>query len=886
MEWITTFGQWVKSRRRALDLTQEQFAQQVGCSPAAIKKIESGERRPSRQIAALLARRLQLSPEQCDVFVRVARGELTLDRLPALKAELLAEPQEPRRASAGMAGAQARSSIPIPPAPFIGREHELAEITRLMQSPGCRLLTLTGIGGTGKTRLAIEAALRLREAFDGNVYFVSLAGTSAAVLIPAAIANALGMNFSGPVDPKIQLFHYLHHKKALLVLDNLEHLPDGADLIGELLQNAPELQLLATSREHLHLQAEWVFDVSGLPVPHSAQVQVIESSSACRLFLQTARQARASFQAGEEDYAAIGRICQMVQGLPLAIELAARWTRVLSCVDIAGEIERGLDFLAANSQGVSPRDISTRHRSLQAVFDHSWNLLAAPEQSVLQRLSVFRGGFTRQAAEQVAGANLLVLSALIDKSLLQHRAPDRYDLHELIRQYLAARLAENGAEHEAAYDRHSRHYLAWLQEMEPDLRSRRQQAALTGLAEDIDNIRLAWQTAVARGAFDSLGEAATPLYYLYELRQDFTEAIALFRQTADALRAHLAASAGRRTAREQAGLEITLAQLLNFQGYFHMRHGDNREALEPFEASLALLRAIQPASPAETGFPLAFGLIHTGIVYWAWSDFDRASRFFEEGLEISRSLEQTWLRGLVLGFIGAVWHERGDYLLAYEHLQEAMQVLIRADDPYLILFIGTYYSHTMMALHRLEEAHALLEGGLQGIRGTGNRWMMALGLESLAQGAQLSGNAAEAGSLLEESLRLHREVGDPWSLTVALLDRSRYNLWQADFPGAEQDVLEALHLTAETGSAHLALEGLAVLAQLCAKQGRPAEALALARFALAHPASKPATRAAADALRAAAAAELDAERLEEAQKINLDALMQARFAMHLPAMLL
>nr|HMQ55534.1 helix-turn-helix domain-containing protein [Anaerolineae bacterium] len=406
MEPPTSFGLWLKERRKQLDLTQADLAKRIGCSVVTIRKIEADERRPSRQIAELLADCLEIAAAERVTFLKIARTELRVDRLAEVSA---AEP-----AGSVLAGSPASltSSLPTPPTPLVGREPELATIARLLQDGQCRLLTLVGPGGVGKTRLALEIAANQQLALANGVYFVSLAGVGAAKFVIPAIADGLGLTFAGPADPKTQLFNYLRDKQLLLIIDNFEHLLAAEEATADLpdmLQVAPRLKLLITSRERLHLQGEWIFEVQGLPLPPDEQVENVEAYSAVTLFTHSARRLQPDFNLTAETKPAVVRICRLLAGLPLGLELAAAWVRTLSCQEIAQEIERGLDFLAA-----STRDMPERHRSIKAVFDHSWKLLSAAEQRVLRQLSVFRGGFRREAAEAVAGATLPILAILLD----------------------------------------------------------------------------------------------------------------------------------------------------------------------------------------------------------------------------------------------------------------------------------------------------------------------------------------------------------------------------------------------------------------------------------------------------------------------------------------
>ena len=440
----TSFGDWIRRRRKALDLTQKELAQRVGCSPSAIIKIEADERRPSRQIAGLLAQHLEIPPEQRSLFIKVARQEKGYSSLPDV----------PTLSKVGEAWAfkPHRSNLPVIPTLFVGRENEVDIVSSLLLDPSCRLLTLTGPGGVGKTRLAVEVARKLEDRFKDGVFFLSMATVDLPEAIIPALADVLGLVFSGPADPKLQVINMLHHKDMLLVFDNMEHLVSGSGILGEILDHASNVKLLLTSREQVHLQWEWVFDVQGLPIPVEATALDLNTNSAATLFLQRARQVSRNFHLSSEEASALVRVCKAVDGLPLAIELAASWVRVMSVNEIALELEQNMDLLET-----SMRDIPDRHRSIRMVFDHSWKLLNSEERLVLMKLSVFSGAFTRQAAHSVADASIYLLSSLVSKSLLRYNnQEDRYDLHELTRLYANAHLRVQKTEPDLISKLHSR----------------------------------------------------------------------------------------------------------------------------------------------------------------------------------------------------------------------------------------------------------------------------------------------------------------------------------------------------------------------------------------------------------------------------------------------
>ena len=326
-------------------------------------------------------------------------------------------------------------NLPAPRTSFVGRASELDEIDRLLEDPDCRLLTLVGPGGAGKTRLALEAAARRIERYPHGVHFVPLVSVASPEFLAPAVAESIQFAVDGAhsgFSAQEQLLDYLGERSTLLVLDNFEHLVEGADLLGEIIERAPKVELLTTSRERLNVQSEWVLDVHGLGLAENGN----GGSGALRLFVERATQVEPGFSLDDDERVEARRICRLVEGLPLGIELAASWVSVLSCAEIADEIEQNIDFLAT-----SMRDVPERHRSLRAAFDQSWRLLSGEQQDVLARLSVLRGDYGREAAAAVADADLRLLSDLVSKSLVRRSDFGRYELHELLRQYSAEKLA-------------------------------------------------------------------------------------------------------------------------------------------------------------------------------------------------------------------------------------------------------------------------------------------------------------------------------------------------------------------------------------------------------------------------------------------------------------
>jgi predicted ATPase/DNA-binding SARP family transcriptional activator len=487
------------------------------------------------------------------------------------------------------AGVPARSAhLPAPSTPLLGRVAELALLAERLADPACRLVTVVGPGGSGKTRLALHAAAGHGARTSLPVAFVPLASAPSPEVIAAAIAEALGLANLDEADPTGYLLAALHDRQLLLLLDNFEHLLPGAGLLADVLAQAPGLRLVVTSRERLHLHGEWVLELAGLPFPPDASAPNIDFYEAVQLFLQSARQARGSFVLDDATRPAVVDICRLVEGLPLGLELAAAWTRVLSPAEIATEITRNLDFLATNR-----RDVPARQRSLRAAFEHSWQLLGPGERDALSRLTIFQRAFGRQAAEAVAGAGLTTLAALADKSLLRALPPRRglaqYELHEQVRQFAGEKLAETSSEAEAARREHARYYAAMLARLpaEKHCPIETQMELYGDVAAEVDNARAAWQWAVAQGDLDLMEQAGPGLFSFFRWQSWYQEARELMGHAAQ----RVAELTPALPSAERPRAERLLASLLGAQGMCYTYLGLQAKAQPLFAQSLALMRA-------------------------------------------------------------------------------------------------------------------------------------------------------------------------------------------------------------------------------------------------------------------------------------------------------
>src|SRR5262249_18759084 len=451
--------------------------------------------------------------------------------------------------------------------PFVGRTKQLADITARLANPECQLLTVTGLGGSGKTRLALEAANTIAPQFPHGIVFVALQPLTRSDLLVPTIAKALGVTFYGQAEPQDQLLDYLQDKTLLLILDNFEHLLDGATLVTTMLACAPGIRVLATSREALSLREEWLYPLKGMSTPLSVYSISLEDYEAAQLLLSHARRVQPNFDPANE-HEAIIRICQMTAGLPLAIELAASWLKGLSAAQIAREIQRNLDFLSTTT-----RNVEQRHRSMRAVFDQSWNLLSENERLIFARLSVFAGGFDTEAAGQVAEASFSTLAALVEKSLIQREATERFVIHELLRQYGMEHLEAYG-ERETTYARHSRYFAQLMLKHETALKQPQQLETMRAIERDFDNIRLAWEWSATHQQATYLHAMLNGLYLFGFLRSRYRETITLFQQT---------------LAQSVAETPLLGRLVARRWGYLHWWYlADYQEALTHIEQALAI----------------------------------------------------------------------------------------------------------------------------------------------------------------------------------------------------------------------------------------------------------------------------------------------------------
>lgn len=693
-----------------------------------------------------------------------------------------------------------RHNLPAALTGFVGRTAEIETIRRRLLMPSCRLLTIVGAGGSGKTRLALEVAASLVPVFLNGVWFVSLAAVNPAE--PEALVASLATALQMPVavgNLRRQVIEFLRPREVLLVLDNLEHLLDDIGWFGELLAAAPDVKLLATSRERLNLQAEQVTQLGGLPVP-SHDDPAPENYAAVELFVRRGRRVQPDFVLTPHNRAAAVRICSLVGGLPLGIELAAAWVNQFSCHEIADAIAGNLDFLTTTQ-----RDVSPRQRSLRAAFDHSWRLLHPVEQAAFAQLAVFPGSFTRQAAAEIAGVRAPTLAGLVDKSLVRRGEHERYDLHEVVRHFAAEqlRVLPNAAE---VQKRHALYYLQFLHTQTSRLRSSEQIAALTKIAVEIDNVRSAWTEATAQQDAASLYAAAGGLYHFFVLRSWLVEGLELFRLARQALEANVAPADGQR---------LALAELCTREAKFLFLLSRLDEAEDLLQCAL---RNLDETTAPEN---VATARHYLGQVYVSRGDYAAAAALLSSSLELRRAAGDRWGEVVTLLELGALDYYQGNLAGSHAHCLAGLALAEQVGDPETIAHLLTALGLITRELGDYAAARHYAERGLRVYEELDSVYgriqgLLTLGGLAVAQGDSLGAEPAFARALaLSQSIGFRSGEAD----SHYRLGQTATVLGQAD--AAASHLRQAVRIAAAAQETPVLLDALCATARLLALQASP-----------------------------------------------------------------
>ncbi len=636
------------------------------------------------------------------------------------------------------------TNLPSLVSDLVGREAEIEQIKNLVQEN--RLVTVTGSGGVGKTSLAIRVASDMAPLFPDGVWFVELAPISSPEYIVSAISDALAFQVdthSSNLDPKGQLLDYMRRRRMLVVMDNFEHLMAGTGVVNDILQDTQETRLVITSRERLNLRSEWPVVLSGLSFPANGGSLPAEEYGALKLFCERARQVIPDFDFSGEAMQYVRKICRLVEGMPLGIELAAAWLPTLALRDISQEVEADLDFLSSTQ-----RDMPVEHRSLRAVFDRSWELLAASEQAGFRRLAVFRGGFDRQAAREVAGVPLAMLSTLIAKSLVRRRSEDRYDVHELLRAYAAEKLSASPEDSKMAHEGHARHYTDRLVGLAPSLQSEAGRAERGRTRAEMPNLRAAVAWGVSHWEPKRGREILFNFAGVYQAL-GWHEGSDFFRDLMERLDSGSLRGEGQDGAHElhlsAAAHYVGLASLLGDtetisvcerilpglaargmdreRGLTLLSYGIGKEYAGDFQAAKEVIEEALPIIQAQGNvFIIAACQLWLGWVHYELGDFEQAGVLFREALDVSRSAGNSVGEAYALGKMGTFADARQAYQEALGYHRDALRLFEIFGD---IAGQGYCLSRMSLSAWGLEDHQGALqygERGLQAFESVGHRW--------------------------------------------------------------------------------------------------------------------------------------------------------------------
>lgn len=622
------------------------------------------------------------------------------------------------------------NALPKESTRFIGRQAELVSLKEQLKQENCRLLSLVGLGGSGKTRLALALAKLELASFQDGVCFVALAALSSDSSFITSLAQALGLTLGPKEEPLIQLIRFLESKEILIVLDNFEHLLASTSDVNKLLTSTENLKFIVTSRESLNLAAEWLFDVDGLNYPNTKHEDLL-SFDAVTLFINSSKRVAPRLEFDDADLQLIAQICEQVQGLPLAIELAASWTRVMPVARIAKELSQGYDLLEA-----SQTDLAQRHQNLKGILETTWAGLSEKKRQTLARFSVFQGGATLEAAEEVTGTHFSILLSLVNESLLRRIPPNRFDMHAVLKQFATEQLTEPAA----ILARHAATYSELAANNSPTSNSStRSENFLQVLDDDLNNLFKAWQSSVDQNDTEQLSKLLSALEYLlystarYKQGSDFyAEALGILETT----------KMGSEKQRFIAGVHSARADLL-------MPLGEFRLAEQHLEKAIVLLEEQQA---------------HTQ-------------------------------KANILDSYARIQFFKGDFKKAKETLLNVRKLLQKVSDPRRETNAIHGLAIVMKYLGEYSEAEAYYYEALSIYKQLGDKVNIATTLNNLAA-LKISLEAFdEAKALLQDALLLTKDAGGVRMETLISYTLGGVHYKQAEYPEAEQQLLKALNLS-------------------------------------------------------------------------------------------
>jgi non-specific serine/threonine protein kinase len=693
-----------------------------------------------------------------------------------------------------------RTNLSLPPTPLIGRAHELAAVKQLLQQDNLRLLTLTGPGGTGKTRLSLQIAAELSESFADGVWFVPLSAINDPALVISAITQALGLKENALTSLQTGLKDFLRGKQMLLLLDNFEQLLAAAPLVTELLAACPNIKFLITSRAALKVRWEHEFPVPPLALPAlQASVTTLAQSPAVVLFLERARAVKPDFELNEDNAPIIAEICARLDGLPLALELAAARIRVLTPRTMLQRLGQSLKLLSGGA-----RDLPERQQTIRNTIQWSCDLLSDEEQRLFRRLAVFVGGFTLEAAEAIGNdaGELDVLdgvASLVDKSLLQQREQSdgepRFSMLLTIKEY-GLELLASGGEITAAEQAHTNYFLALAEQAEPQLTGANPKRWLDQLEQEHDNLRAVFERALHNGQSDEGLRLAGAIWRFWSLRSHF-------REGSERLETLLQAT-------QTAGPTALRAKVLSGAATLEQNQGDYEEARLLNEEALRIRRALND-KPG-----IAAALTSLGWIAWRQNEYERARTLSEEAAALHSELGNQ--PGVVQARNTLAWvaHYQGDFEQARQLHEECVRFRKTFKDKHRLAFSQGMLGWTLHKLGQADEAINLIDATLATMREMEDRQMIAWFSALRADIALAQKQLALAASLLETSHTIFSEIGDRYGLALALSLLGVLKLQEGHPRAARKSLLESFTLSRDIQDRHgiaICLERLAYVAE-------------------------------------------------------------------------
>jgi predicted ATPase/DNA-binding SARP family transcriptional activator len=669
------------------------------------------------------------------------------------------------------------ANLPIQTTPFVGRQSEISEICESLDNPDCWLITLTGMGGIGKTRLAHQIGLEISATFPDGVYFVSLEGLkSSSALIPK-VAETLGLSIL-PQENSLenQLNSFLRDKTLLLIFDNFEEWVSEAAILHQLHAEADGLKCLVTSRERLKISGEWVYEIQGLDYPETDQIEFdqILHFPAVELFVHASRRSSSHFLITENNCRQVIAITHFMEGMPLGLEMAASWVNTLSPKEILAEIRANLDFLKTEMQ-----DTPERQRSMRAVLDHSWKHLDGDDQSALARLSVFQGGFARQAAEKVAGISLSGLKKFVDRSYVRQKSSGGFQIHELLRQYAFEKLCQDPEELENARDRHASYYCVAASQWGEGLKGPDQVELLPVMRQEIDNIQAAWSWVSQGKQIDQIARALEGLCYFYLRTLRNQEGL-------NACQLGLSALEGTKT---EVGSELT-ANLLAWKSLFCLNLEDVEPALVLIDASLEIMSGLDDGrhdlAPLWARLFTLKAIVenYLGNRERAVEYYDRAFDVFYQTQDYS-SFSYLMLRALDTS---GVTNEK-----SYRFVAEAIYHKRKSGD--LFDTANLLYMHCMIVAYHLGQpvkAEALMQESCETFEKLGDSFSKEMSLVTVDPILNTNGRYAELLEVREKKLAYARQRGDRQATGIYLAEIGEILCHLGDYPAAEVQFRQAL----------------------------------------------------------------------------------------------